>query len=388
MHSVMARHVEQGSAPGIVTLLARGGDVQIDVIGALALDGNEPMRRDSIFRVASMTKPVSAVAAMMLVEECTLRLDDPVADLLPELAEPRVLVRLDGPIDDTVPANRAITLRDLLTFRFGSGMVFGAPEPCPIIEAIEALQIGGVGPPDAGVPLSRDEWMRRFGSLPLMYQPGETWLYNTGSWVLGALIERATGTTLDAFMRERIFEPLGMVDTGFTVAPEKIGRMAAPYLADPATGALQPWEHQDWSQPPAFADAAAGLASTADDFLAFGQMMLNGGTYDGERLLARPTVEMMTVDHLTAEQKATSGFFPGSWDGRGWGLGMSVITGTSGIATMGPSRFGWDGGSGTSWYSDPKEELVAILLTQRGAFPLFSPVYLDFWASVYQTFDD
>jgi CubicO group peptidase (beta-lactamase class C family) len=229
--------------------------------------------------------------------------------------------------------------------------------------------------------------MRRFGTLPLMHQPGETWMYNTGAWVLGVLIERATGMTLDAFMRERIFEPLGMVDTGFTVPPDKIDRMPAAYMADPETGALHPWEQPDWSQPPAFYDGAAGLVSTIDDFFAFGQMLLNRGSYEGEQLLARPTVEMMTIDHLSAEQKASAGFFPGMWNGRGWGFGMSVITGTGGVSTMGPSRFGWDGGSGTSWYSDPNEELVAILMTQRGAFPLFSPLYLDFWTSVYQAID-
>jgi CubicO group peptidase (beta-lactamase class C family) len=388
LHDVMARHVECRDAPGVVALLARRGDVHVEVIGATAFDSDQPMRRDSIFRVTSMTKPVTAVAAMTLVEECVLRLDDPVDELLPELREPRVLARLDAPVDETVPADRAITLRDLLTFTFGSGMVMGPPDQYPILQAIEALHLGGVGPPDAGEPLDRDEWMRRFGTLPLMRQPGATWMYNTGSWILGVLIERATGMSLDAFMRERIFEPLGMVDTGFTVGSEKVSRMPASYLANAENGALQPWDERDWSQPPVFCDGAAGLASTVDDFFAFGQMMLNRGTLDGERILARPTVEMMTVDHLTAAQKASSGFFPGAWNGRGWGFGMSVVTGTGGISTMGPGRFGWDGGSGTSWYTDPNEELVAILMTQRGAFPLFSPLYLDFWTSVYQAIDD
>jgi CubicO group peptidase (beta-lactamase class C family) len=387
LRAVMARHVEQQNAPGVVTLLARGGEVHVDVIGAASFDSDQPMRRDSIFRVTSLTKPVTAVAAMILVEECRLRLDDPVGELLPELAEPRVLVRLDGPIDDTVPTQRAITLRDLLTFTFGSGLLFGAPDQYPILQAIEDLQLGGVGPPDAGEPLGRDEWMRRFGTLPLMTQPGETWMYNTGSWILGVLIERATSMTLDAFMHERIFEPLGMVDTGFTVPADNTTRMPAAYLADPETGTLQPWAQRDWTQPPALCDGAAGLASTVDDFFAFGQMMLNRGRYDGGRLLARPTVEMMTTDHLTAAQKASSGFFPGMWNGRGWAFGMSVVTGTGGISTVGPGRFGWDGGSGTSWYSDPNEELVAILMTQRGAFPLFSPLYLDFWTSVYQAIE-
>ena len=191
-------------------------------------------------------------------------------------------------------------------------------------------------------------------------------------------------------MRERVFEPLGMEDTAFSVPATKLDRLATSYQVNPETGALELYDEAEggqWSRPPAFPSAGGGLVSTIDDYLAFGQMMLNKGNYGSERLLSRPSVETMTTDQLTPEQKAVSGFYPGYFDSRGWGFGVSVITRRDDLAAV-PGRFGWDGGLGTSWYSDPREDMVAILMTQRSAFPLFSGVYLDFWTSAYQTIDD
>jgi CubicO group peptidase (beta-lactamase class C family) len=230
MHDVMAGHVERGEAPGIVTLLGRRGEVHVDAIGARAVGGRGAMRHDTIFRITSMTKPVTAAAAMILVEECRLRLDEPVDRLLPELASRRVLRRLDGPLDDTVPAERPITLRDLLTFRLGLGMVMGPADPYPIERAIRELGIVGFGPPDPSTPHEPDEWLRRLGTLPLMHQPGERWMYNTGSYVLGVLIARASGQPLEPFLRERLFDPLGMKDTAFSVPAAKRDRLANVYL--------------------------------------------------------------------------------------------------------------------------------------------------------------
>ncbi len=389
MHEVMAGHVERGDVPGAVMLIQRRGDVQVDTVGAMALEG-EPMRPDTIFRITSMTKPVTAVAAMILVEECVLRLDDPVDGLLPELADRRVLRRLDGPVDDTVPADRPLTLRDLLTFRMGFGLVMGPPDRYPIVQAVEELGIRGVGPPSPGIELDPDEWIRRLGTLPLMHQPGETWMYNTGSCVLGVLIARAAGQPFEAFLRERIFDPLGMIDTGFHVPEDKLDRLATSYAVDAETGGLRlldPVEGGQWAQPPAFPDGAAGLVSTVDDYLLFGEMMLNRGRCGGERILSRPAVELMTSDQLTPAQKAGAGFLPGYWDNRGWGFGVSVVTGRDDLSAS-PGRFGWDGGFGTSWFTDPAEDMVAILMTQRAEFPLMNPVYLDFWTSVYQAIDD
>lgn len=389
MHDVMARHVEQGLAPGLVTLLCRRGEVHVDVIGNQALGGGEPMRRDTLFRITSMTKPVTAVATMVLVEECRLRLDEPVDQWLPELADREVLKRLDGPLEDTEPAKRPITVRDLLTFRLGLGLIMEPSGTWPIQQAINAAGLC-IGPPKPATTLTPDEWMRRLGTLPLMHQPGEKWMYNVGAHVLGVLIARASGQSLETFFRERIFEPLGMKDTHFTVPAEKLDRLAAGYMADFRTGALElndGVQDSQWSRPQPFPDGAAGLVSTADDFLAFGQMLLNGGKRGSTRILSRPSVEVMTTDQLTPAQKAASGIGDGLWGSFGWGFGVSIVTQRDGVAAV-PGRYGWDGGYGTSWANDPEEELVSILLTQRGGFPAMSPVYQDFWTLAYAAIDD
>ena len=186
MHTIMAGYVERGEVPGLVTLVSRRGVVHVDVIGKQTIGMSSPMQRNTIFRISSMTKPITAVAAMILVEECKLRLDEPVDALLPELAERKVLKRLDRAIDDTVPAKRPITVRDLLTFRMGFGQMMAPPEAYPILSAANEQQIG-MGPPSPSQMPTPDEWIRRLGQLPLMYQPGEQWMYNTGSDVLGVV---------------------------------------------------------------------------------------------------------------------------------------------------------------------------------------------------------
>lgn len=388
MRNVLAGHVESGEVPGLVTLVSRRGEVHVDTIGAKAV-GGDPVRRDTIFRITSMTKPITAAAAMILVEECKIRLDEPVDRLLPELANRKVLKRLDGPLDDTEPAKRPITVRDLLTFRMGLGMIMGPPDVYPIQKAVIALGIVGFGPPNQATPHDPDEWLRRLATLPLMHQPGERWMYNTGSYVLGVLIARASGKPLEAFLRERIFEPLGMKDTGFSVPAAKLDRLVSAYWPNAQTGALDLYDDakdSQWARPPAFPDGGAGLVSTVDDYLAFGRLMLNKGKNGSERILSRPSVEAMTTDQLTPAQKAASDF-AGLWESHGWGFGVCVVTRRDGVAAS-PGRFGWDGGSGTTWASDPAEDLVAILMTQRAAFPPTSAVYLDFWTSVYQAIDD
>ena len=388
MHDVMAGHVDRGVVPGVVTLLSRRGEVQVDAIGTKAFGGSEPMRRDTIFRVASVTKPIVAAAAMILVEECALRLDEPVDQWLPELADRRVLRAIDSPLDDTVPANRPITLRDLLTFRLGIGSVMVFPPRYPIQQAMAEA---GVGPGPALPAHAPDELMKRFGSLPLVHQPGEGWLYDSGSDILGVLISRATGMSLEDFLRQRIFAPLGMHDTSFSVPVSKLNRLASSYWTNPSTGEFEIFDGVDdsrWASPPVFESGAGGLVSTVDDLLAFGEMMLKGGKYGSERILSRPSVELMTTDHITPEQKAVSGFIPGFWDTHGWGFGVSVVTRRDDLAAT-PGRYGWDGGYGTSWYVDPKEELIGILMTQRVWDDPGAPVILlDFWTSAYGAIDD
>jgi CubicO group peptidase (beta-lactamase class C family) len=229
MHDVMASHVASGRMPGLVTLISRHGEIHVHAIGVKAFGSSEPMRRDTIFRVASLTKPVIAVAAMILVEEGKLRLDDPVDQLLPELKDRKVLRSLDSPLDDVVPANRPITLRDLLTFRLGYGAVMVFPDKYPIQKAMSEA---GIAPSANLFTGSADELMQRFGKLPLIHQPGEKWLYNSGSDILGVLITRVSGKTLGAFLQERLFAPLGMKDTGFDVPEPKIDRLPVCYSTD------------------------------------------------------------------------------------------------------------------------------------------------------------
>ncbi|HXX66973.1 MAG TPA: serine hydrolase domain-containing protein [Polyangiaceae bacterium] len=388
LSDMLASHVERGEVPGLVCLVSRGREVEAHAIGVRTAGTADPMRRDTIFRITSMTKPVTAAAALILVEEGKLRLDDPVDRLLPEIAQRRVLRRIDSALDDTLPAERAITLRDLLTFRMGFGIVWGPPNATPIQRAAEELKLGAFGPPQPQVPPPPDEWMRRFGTLPLMHQPGERWMYNTGAEVLGVLIARAAEQPLDRFFQERIFDPLGMGDTGFWVPASKLDRLATGYFAtnpfDPDVGgfALDDPVRGQWSKPPAFFSGGAGLVSTVDDYLAFARMLRSSGESPAGRVLSEDSVRRMTSDQLTLAEKARSDVQPpGYWNGHGWGFGLAVATAPRVAGS--PPGYGWDGGFGTYWASDPGADIVAILMTQRAAFPAMAGLYRDFWDTVW-----
>jgi CubicO group peptidase (beta-lactamase class C family) len=382
MHGTITGHIAAGVAPGAVTVVSRRGEAHVDVFGTTAVGGSVATAPDTIFRISSMTKPITAVATLILLEECVLRLDEPVDRFLPELADRRVLKEIDGPVNETVPARRPITVRDLLTFRVGFGAYFG---PCPVNDAAEALELSN-GPPQPSLPPEPDEWMRRFSTLPLMFQPGERWMYNTGAEILGVLIARASGQPFDVFLRERVFEPLGMKDTAFFVPPADLGRFATSYRTDPETGALHVNDEPSgqWSKPPAFPSGAAGLVSTAPDFLAFAEMLLRGGA----PILSRPSVETMTTDQLTPEQKAVSGFFPGDFDARGWGFGVGIVTRReSPAAPIG--QYGWDGGLGTIWRNDPSEAMITILMTNAmWLSPRPTDIALDFLTGAYAAIED
>jgi CubicO group peptidase (beta-lactamase class C family) len=388
MHDVMVRHVDGGRMPGLVTLISRRGVTHVDEIGAMSFDDSTPMRRDTIFRIASLTKPITATAAMILVEDGVLRLDDPVDALLPELKDRKVLRALDSPLDDTVPAKRAITLRDLLTFRAGYGAVMVFPEKYPIQKAMSEA---GIAPSAHLFTGSADELMQRFGTLPLLHQPGEQWLYHSASDILGVLIARASGQTLDRFLSERLFAPLGMKDTGFSVPAAKIDRLPVCYETDFKSGQRVVFDEAKggrFAKPPSFESGGGGLVSTVDDYLAFATMMLGQGHYGRERVLSRASVELMTTDHITPAQKAASPFAPNFWDNRGWGFGLSIITRRDDLAGT-PGRFGWDGGYGTSAYMDPKEDLIGILMSQRlWESPTPPAVVTDFWTQAYQAIED
>ena len=366
-------HVERRDVPGLVAVVSRRGTVEVAALGTKSLDDDAPIGRDAIFRITSMTKPVTAVAVLLLVEDGLFGLDDSVEKLLPELANRRVLRRPDGPLDDTVPARRAITVRDLLTFRLGFGMMITGRGPTPVERAEAALETHAVGPPMPRTPHPPDEWMRRFATLPLMFHPGERWLYNTAAHLSGVLVARAARRPLEEFFRERIFEPLGMVDTAFSVPPAKLHRFVTAYRTAPGgLVAADGVADSQWATPPVFPDGAAGLVGTADDFLAFGRMLARRGELGGRRILSAASVEAMATDHLSVDERPGSEIFLGD---RGWGFGVAVDGRTG--------RFGWDGGFGTSWASAFEDELVGVLLTQRMFDSPTPPAYgTDFWAAV------
>ena len=388
LSDALRAYVDSGAVAGAVGLICRHDEVHAEVVGLQDLGARTPMRRDTIFRLASVTKPIAAAAAMILVEETKLRLDEPVDRHLPELANRRVLRSLDAQIDDTVPAHRPITLRDLLTFRLGFGAIMAAPGTYPIQQAVADAGLA----PGPGLPtLTPDDWMARLGSLPLMHQPGERWMYHTGSDILGVLIARAAGQPLDTFMAERIFAPLGMPDAGFHVPLAKMDRFATCYRIDEATEKLAVWDEArggQWSRAPVFPGAGGGLVATADDCLAFGRMMRDLGRYGTNRLLARSTVEAMTADQLTPAQKAASPFFPGFWDNNGWGFGVAITLHRDGPASV-PGQYGWIGGTGTTLRIDPQEGIVAVLLTQRLMRSTDdTKISDDFLTLAYQAIDD
>ncbi|MFI7545842.1 serine hydrolase domain-containing protein [Actinoplanes sp. NPDC049599] len=365
MQQAMAARVERGELPGIVTLVARGDDVRVEVIGTTAVGGAVPMRRDTVFRIASLTKPMLAAVTMILVEDDVIDLEEPVHRLLPELAGQRVLARVDGPLDETVPARRPVTVEDLLTFRNGFGALTEPTfdPPFPIVRAAEELRLV-LGAPEPRTPHDPQEWIRRFGTLPLMYQPGERWLYNVGSLVLGVLLARAARQPLGDLLRERLFEPLGMSETGFWLPPERAAQLPTPYLIDAATGKLTEQTSEGWGVPPVFPSGAGGLVSTVDDFHVFARMLLKRGVHGGTRLLSEQSVQLMTTNRLTPEQVAGGGAI---LSGSGWGFGMGVALTPEPPATR-PGQYGWSGGFGTTWFNDPHEDLIAIAMTQVGDF--------------------
>ena len=376
LESTLGGHVARGSIPGLVALVSQGEATHVIVDGRMSLDRPELVRRDSIFRIASMTKPITAIAALMLVDAGKLRLEEPVERLLPELANRRVLRTLESPVDDTVPASRPITVEDVLTFRLGLGVLFDPN--LPIQNLVAGLP--GFGMPDPTCALTPDGYMRRLHDVPLMSQPGERWLYTVGSNVLGVLVARAAGKPLDVIFQEWILGPLGMSDTGFWIPPEKIARTVTGYMSQ--SGELAPFDAPDgrYAGPPAFPAGDSGLVSTADDFSRFARFLFTGQTSDGRQLISQALLRAMQTNYLTAAQMADGEMILGP--GWGWGYGVGVVVGAN---PYGISRgaYGWNGGFGTSWFNDPAQALTAVLLTQR-VFDSPDPpqVHKDFWQAI------
>jgi CubicO group peptidase (beta-lactamase class C family) len=373
LHDILETHVGNAPVPGAVGLVARGDQVEVQAVGSADADGTCPMAGDSIFRIASITKPIIAAAVMMLVEDGRIALDDPVRQWLPELASPAVVRTPASPVDDVVPAVRPVTVADLLTFRAGYGFPSDFSLPAVGLLFSELKQ----GPPQPQIVAAPDEWMATLSRIPLLHQPGEAWLYNTCSDIQGVLIARVSDRTLPEFLAERLFEPLGMADTGFEVPAGKLGRFTSYYRTDLAGGLeLVDAPGGQWRSLPAFPSGAGGLVSTADNWYAFARMLLAGGTAGGRRLLSAASVGQMTTDHLTRSQRDASRLF---LEGQGWGFGGSVDVEVIDPWNV-PGRYGWVGGTGTAAHITASTGVVTILLSQlEMAGPTPPALMRDFW---------
>jgi CubicO group peptidase (beta-lactamase class C family) len=392
--SAMQQFVETGDVAGCVTLVWRNGEIaRVDTLGHSDSDALTPMTRDTLFRIASMTKPVTSVAALMLVEEGRIALDDPVSRWLPELANPKVLTDPTASLDRTEPARAPITLLDLLTHRAGFAYhftAFGALADAygNVFNGVEALVDPGA-------------WLNRVAELPLMFQPGTRWHYGISTDVLGALIERISGVPLEAFFRARIFEPLAMADTGFVVPPEKLGRLSVAYAIDPATRQRVVEDHpasSRFAKPGRFQSGGGGLVSTADDYLRFARLLLGRGRLQGHaderargpRLLSHRSVDLMRTNFLSRDQRGIPAFGQIVWAGQGFGLGLAIVDDPAQHRTLGyrsAGSFGWPGAFGTSWFADPVENMIGILLIQRRSVEHF-PMAAVFERHLYDAIDD
>lgn len=350
--------IDAGLLSGAVTLVWQAGRVlQVNELGHRDIGARLPMQRDTIFRIASMTKPVTVAAAMSLLEEGRFALSDPVTTWLPELADMRVLDAPGGPLDRTHPARRAITVDDLMTHRSGLAYFFSVGGPL----ARAYGRISAKQNPDA--------WLAEIGALPLEHQPGDRLTYSNATDVLGIMLERIEGRSLQEVLTERILGPLGMSDTAFFVAPHNRGRVATMYkLAADDTLSHDAMGPPTTTTPP-FCMGGANLFSTADDYLRFARMLLAGGEADGVRVLSEQSVGSMRTDRLTADQKKHPFLGMPFWLGRGFGLNLSVVTdparsrqlfGPGGLGT-----FSWPGAYGTWWQADPSADLILIYLIQN-----------------------
>jgi CubicO group peptidase (beta-lactamase class C family) len=350
--------VESGLLAGAVTLVwHRGNVLQVNEIGDRDVDAKLPMQRDTIFRIASMTKPVTVAAAMALVEEGKLSLSDPITRWLPELADMRVLVDLAGPLDRTVAARRDITVDDLMTHR--SGLAYSFSVGGPLGRAYNRVSLRQ----------DQDHWLAEIAQLPLVHQPGELLTYSQATEVLGIALSRIEGKPLHEVLTERIFAPLGMADTGFFISPDKRARAATMYRLEEQAGLQHDVMGAIPVREPRFCQGGAGLVSTVDDYLQFARMLLGHGTVDGVRVLSEESVTAMRTDRLTEVQKRHPFLGMPFWIGRGFGLNLSVVTDPARSSQLfgpgGLGTFGWPGAYGTWWQADPSNDLILIYLIQN-----------------------
>ncbi len=352
--------VESGDIPGVVVQIWREGELRCDVVAGMQdRERNIPMDRSTVFGIASMTKPVTVALALRLVDEGKLRLDAPITRWIPEFAQMRVLRRPDGLLDDTVPAKRPITVEDLMTHR--AGLAYGFLTPPPLGTALLARV--GMGIDSALTP---DAWLKSLSELPLIFQPGECFNYGHSIDVLGFLAARVLGQDLGSAMREKLFAPLGMVDTGFWIPPEKRSRLATFYIST-QPGEFTPANVRGFTadKRTEYVSGGQGLVSTAADYLRFARMLMKEGKLDRVRVLKAETVQMMRSNRFTDEQRKFP-FVAGAPFNQGFGLGMSVVIDAKqpGAVSGGVGTFGWPGAFGGWWQADPQADMILLWLQQ------------------------
>ena len=382
IQAAVQKHIDSGYAPGAAGIVSVAGDTFAFSHGFLEFGRERPVQENSIFRITSMTKPLTALATLMLVNDGSVSLREPVGRLLPELAHPQVLRTAQSSVRDVVPAARPITVHDLLTFTLGTGLIIESGHS-QLAQSVSSL--AGFGMPDPRLPLTPEQWIRNLGELPLLSQPGAAWHYGVGSNVLAVLIARASGKPFDQFMRERIFDPLQMADTGFFVPRDSISRFATAYIQQ--DGTLAEFDRPDgaFSSKPAFPTGDSGLVSTVRDYQRFAEFLMTGQNRDGRSLLPKTLISEMAKDQLTGAQRSAAQPFLGP--AKSWGYGVSVAIGPTPDGLR-PGAYGWNGGFGTSWFNDPGNQISAILFTNRlFDSPETPQLHRDFWKAAYSSFE-
>ncbi len=380
INTLMQRYVDERKLAGMVTLVARRGQtVHFETCGLADIAAGAPMRRDTLFRIYSMTKPITSTAVLMLFEEGRFQLSDPVAQYIPAFADVKVLDNSAGSGVHYIAPVRPISIRDLLTHT--AGLSYGFDENVYIDdlyrERVYALR-------EANPDLTLEDFVQAIGKLPLAHQPGSAFRYSFATDVLGLLVQVVAGVPFEEFLRRRIFEPLGMVDTSFHVPAEQIGRFAATHGPDPEHGlaVTDAPATSDFARPTRVPSGGGGLVSSTSDYLRFAQMLLNQGELDGARLLGRKTVELMAANHLPA------GVHPFDETFRGFGLGVSVLLDPAQAQNLGSvGTYGWGGAANTNFWVDPQEQLIGILMLQFMPSDTY-PVSPNFRTLVYQALVD
>jgi CubicO group peptidase (beta-lactamase class C family) len=361
IHQTIQRHIDAGDISGAITLVARKGQIaHFETHGLIDIETKKAMTKDAIFRIASMTKPITATAILLLIEEGKIRLTDPVSKFIPEFKEMKVAVPKDGtaaagarggppPQFYTVPATREITIRDVLTHT--SGLVSG---PMSTAEAAKVARKPGE---------TLADYIPRLATTPLEFQPGSRWSYSPGAGfdTLGRIVEIVSGQSFDQFLEQRVFRPLGMKDTAFNATDDRSPRLATIYQKTANGLQRQTNQNQNSLTTTKYFSGAGGLMSTAEDYVLFGQMLLNGGQLNGKRLLAPRTVELMSSVHVPDT-------LPGRPRGRGFGLSVQIISDpVAANFRVSEGSYGWDGAFGTHFWVDPKEKIVGLLMIQTSS---------------------